>query len=177
VIRKAELSACGQYRWWLQRSWGDGASLVACCLNPSMADAVVDDPTLRRLVAFAQRDGYGSLEVVNLFAWRAVRPSELGSVVDPVGPEADRWIAASVARAGRVVAAWGAPGDRYAHRVGAVVALLGEPLWCLGTTLSGQPRHPLYVPGATPLIPWVRGSAVAKPSASVATEVDSNTST
>ena len=39
-------------------------------LNPSTADAQTNDPTIRRCLQFAQAWGYGTLEVVNLFAFK-----------------------------------------------------------------------------------------------------------
>lgn len=34
-----------------------------------------------------------------------------------------------------------------------IQSMLLDPL-CLGTTKNGSPRHPLYVAGTQPLIPW-----------------------
>jgi hypothetical protein len=121
-------------------------------LNPSTADALVDDPTIRRCIGFAQREGMGALEVVNVFAFKATDPKAMfGAGRDIVGPdnrEHARW---AVAQASRVVVAWGA------HPVGsspipAVIAHANR--WCLGVTKDGSPRHPLYVRADQPLIPW-----------------------
>lgn len=154
VLRSAEVSADGRYRYALQRGWAPGPRLLWVLANPSAADAASDDPTLRRCVRFARDHGYGSLAVVNLWAWRATHPRELATVVDPVGPDNDRWIADLVGRTeGPVVLGWGvqAVGDR----VAAVLALLGGRVrLCLGRTRDGHPRHPLYVPAATRLRPW-----------------------
>jgi hypothetical protein len=88
VRRSAEISECGRYRWWLRRSWqlwddktgehvrGKGV----CCfvmLNPSTADAMQDDPTIRRCIGFARSWGYDTLCVRNLFPWRATDPKDL----------------------------------------------------------------------------------------------------
>ena len=74
----AAFSPCGQYRWWLERLWQPAAPrLLFIGLNPSRADGQRNDPTLRRLLGFAQRWGYGSLEVLNLFARVSPSPAVL----------------------------------------------------------------------------------------------------
>ena len=117
-------------------------------LNPSTADEVVNDPTIRRCMAFASTWGYGSLEVCNLFGWRTKNPSALGNVDDPVGSDNDRHIMHAANRADRIVAAWGNHGQR-SGRSGEVRLLLsGSMVFCLGLTSLGAPKHPLYVPSA-----------------------------
>jgi len=115
-------------------------------LNPSRADAVVDDPTIRRCIGFARDWGYGGLEVVNLFAYRAVHPTDLARSPDPVGEENDRYLASLHQRVERVILAWGNWGTLHG-RDRAVLSLLTETkrFYCLGVTRSGQPRHPLYL--------------------------------
>jgi hypothetical protein len=127
--------------------------LVFLMLNPSTADANHDDPTIRRCIGFAKDRGFGGIDVVNLFAWRATRPSELLAVDDPVGPMNDMHIrAASEGRT--IVAAWGAGGshrDRVAH-VWQLIPF--EHVVCLGITKHGHPRHPLYVRADAELTRW-----------------------
>lgn len=155
VTRSAIVSHCGTYRYQLARTWDD--ALPAACfimLNPSTADAVKDDNTVRRCLSFARAWGCGELVVVNLFAYRATDPAALKTAADPVGPGNDDHIVRAARAAGRVVAAWGVHGT-YKGRDAAVAALLAAhsvPLLCLGTTRDGRPRHPLYVRGGTPLV-------------------------
>ncbi len=151
----AEISACGLYRYSLERIWGEhGDRMCFIMLNPSTADAEVDDPTIRRCIGFARREGCGRLEVVNLFAWRATDPKDLLLVRDPVGPLNDRCIRRAGNRSRRIVCAWGAHGG-YCQRSSCVLdSLHFFHLECLGTTKGGQPRHPLYVHGSQALIPY-----------------------
>jgi hypothetical protein len=120
-------------------------------LNPSSADATVDDPTVRRCIGFSRAWGMGALVVVNLFAFRTPSPGDLSRVDDPVGPENDDAIHDAVVRSRVVVAAWGA--ERLARRrtacVFEILAGLGRDVRCLGTTKDGSPRHPLYVAAST----------------------------
>ena len=77
ITRKAYLSDCGRYRFSLQREWGEGPSVAWLMLNPSTADAEQDDPTLRRIQDWAARWGYHGVVVVNVFPFRASKPSAL----------------------------------------------------------------------------------------------------
>lgn len=150
----ATLSADGQYRYDLSRTWDhDAGRLVFVMLNPSTADANVDDPTIRRCKAFARREGFGGIVVLNLYAYRATKPAALRDVDDPIGPENDQTIVRVLSTRKRAIAAWGAHADT--ARARAVVALAPHVQWqCLGTTAGGAPRHPLYVRGDQALIAY-----------------------
>lgn len=163
LSRSAEISDCGLYRWWLRRSWQSGGNGKVCCfimLNPSTADGLEDDPTIRRCMGFVKSWGYSVLDVRNLFAWRATDPKELlvlhtGTAAG--GARGD--IELSVVRgADLVIAAWGASvpcNARNNGRVRQVLKLLeGTALHCLGTTASGNPRHPLYARGDLQPVPF-----------------------
>jgi hypothetical protein len=153
IERSAVLSDDGRYRYRLDRWWGTGPRLVWVMLNPSTADADVDDPTIRRCVAFARRDGYTGITVVNLCAWRATDPQDLVTArserEDIHGPDNDRHLAELVAPDS--VAAWGATGMGL---VAAAALHRFPPLRCLGVTKAGWPRHPLYVPSDAAFVPW-----------------------
>lgn len=156
--RAAFISECRRYRFTLDREWSGGLNLLVCMLNPSTADADVDDPTIRRLIKFATRAGFGSLRVVNLFAFRSPDPSVLRQADDPVGIANDYIIGDSIAYQNAnncpVLAAWGAF-SLAAERARKVMGLVEGTNWvCLGTTKDGHPRHPLYVPGKQPMVPF-----------------------
>jgi hypothetical protein len=75
--RGALLSEDGRYRYRLWRLWDDLAPvMVWVMLNPSTADADLDDPTIRKCIGFAKANRHGGIIVVNLFAWRATDPKE-----------------------------------------------------------------------------------------------------
>lgn len=145
----------GPWRYRLTRSWGgDPAPLVWIMLNPSVADMNQDDPTIRRVRGFSEAFGFQGFTVVNLFAEIQTDPANLGKLVDPVGPENDDYIAQAAHGAKRIVCAWGA-GCPWQYRPKAILGMLvGAPLFCLGTTKDGHPRHPLYVRGDQELVPF-----------------------
>jgi hypothetical protein len=147
ISRTARISACGRYRYSLTRSWGRGHRLSFVMLNPSRADANVDDPTIRRCMAFARREGASGIIVANLYAFRATKPEDLRRAEDPFGPrnrEALREAARDAAATELpLICAWGALGD--SHAAIAIFRRTKARLVCLGRTACGAPRHPLYV--------------------------------
>lgn len=147
----AVISDCTKYRYWLERDKGANP-LVFVMLNPSTADAELDDPTVRRCRRFAADNGYTGIVVVNLYAFRATKPKDLFLATDPVGLHNNRYID-EAARAGDVCCAWGANGDpARAEDVIKIIRAAGCTPKCLGTTKDGSPRHPLYVKADQKLI-------------------------
>jgi len=157
-LRTARGACCdpsGTYRYLLWRTWHvEAARAIFILLNPSTADAERDDPTARRCGDFARRWGCGGLLIVNLFAYRATRPRDLQATADPVGPEADRYVRWAVEQADLAIAAWGNRGTWQGRDRAVLACLRGIPLYCLGCTQRGQPRHPLYLPRTAPLQRW-----------------------
>ena len=151
----ATISDCGKYRYNLTRTWAAGKAVMFIGLNPSTANADEDDPTIRKCVNFADRWGYSSIVMTNLFAYRATDPKEMKKADDPVGPANDLFLEEESFGADLIVCAWGANGD-YLQRDDSVVHLLkhqcGFDLKCLKLTKDGHPWHPLYVKYDTPLI-------------------------
>lgn len=162
VQTAAILSDDGLYRYTLERFWGpDDRFALFIMLNPSTADAKVDDPTIRRCMSFARREGCDGLLVWNLYALRATNPAELDQASDPIGHENEdhlwRMLLDDPPPA-LIVAAWGARPNRGRYirrelmiRVG---PLYDREVCCLGLTKDGHPRHPLYVRGDAPLFPF-----------------------
>jgi len=136
------------YRYALWREWESDAPRVGfIMLNPSRADDRVDDPTIRRCKRFAHFWGYGSLEVMNLFAYRTPDPRNLRSVSDPIGPENDFHLLSLKQQVQTIVLAWGNWGTLYDRNQTVLELLVDHPVYCLGTTKLGNVRHPLYIKG------------------------------
>lgn len=159
--RSAVISDDGKYRYRLERDLGwDGKTAAFIMVNPSTADAEVDDATIRKLVGFSQRLGFGRFIVGNKFAWRATDVSELKTAADPVGPDNDAWLSRIFVDADIHIMAWGPLGklppklrSRFKD-IRRMAAMSGTPLYCLGTSQDGQPRHPLMLAYDTPLAQW-----------------------
>lgn len=146
----------GPYRYVLERDWSGGRTVVWIMLNPSTADASTDDPTLRRCLAFSKAWGFGTLRIVNLFAWRSPDPADLERVVDPIGPDNDHHIHETARAGDLVVCAWGVGGKLF-DRDQAVLAQLrraGVELHALAWTQRGKPTHPLYLSKDIHPKPW-----------------------
>ena len=112
-------------------------------LNPSIADANIEDPTIRRCMGFAEKWGYGGITVGNIFAYRATNPKDMLAADDPIGPENNLYLESLSLEAALTACAWGNHGI-YLDRAQDVIKLLTKP-YCLGLTKSGQPKHPLYL--------------------------------
>lgn len=158
VTGSACLSPCGRYRYELTRSWDGKLPKVAfVMLNPSKADATIDDPTIRKCIGLADRWGYGELRVYNLFALRATDPEELLTHPDPIGPVNNRAIVGP-SECDLVVCAWGSFKVKGEHEDRAskflTIALTGLDLYALAVNLDGNPRHPLYVKNDTQPVLW-----------------------
>ena len=158
MLRTAYLSDDGLYRWVLTRVWRNPARLLTfVMLNPSTADALVDDPTIRRCIGYARELDLDGVRVVNLYAFRATNPADLWTAPDPVGPKNNTALrdalTAAAHHATPVIAAWGthARPDRVAW-------LLDQPgahrLSALHVTKAGAPGHPLYLSASLRPRPW-----------------------
>lgn len=156
MIKDAKLSDCGNYRYWLLRQW-DAAlpTLVFIMLNPSTADADQDDPTIRKCIEFAKRNGFGSIEVVNLYALRATKPADLYRAIrtpdlDAIGPDNAAWICDATAGERRSIClAWGTPANNSvtwrAHAVTMSLITEGIPIFALKRNGNASPAHPLML--------------------------------
>lgn len=160
MVGWAEFSDCGRYRQLLGRYWGDTPYdfsfepyALWIGMNPSTATADVNDPTISREINFTKRLGLNCMVKVNVMDYRATNPKDLmcvmpevcsGNNLPTIGPLAES--------AEKVIAAWGSlPGPLAWTAQEVEYCLSDAPLWCLGKTKNGSPRHPLYVRGDAPL--------------------------
>lgn len=158
MIAGAKISECGKYRYQLWRAWDESLDRLAfIMLNPSTADGLKDDATIRKCVGFATRLGFGSISVANLFAYRATDPSQLKAAAYDEGPENPRHLV-DVLRwnSGPVVCAWGA--NARGHAAVTLLHMHAEnnlrALYCLRKLSDGTPAHPLMLPYSCKLEPY-----------------------
>lgn len=125
-------------------------------LNPSTADEEIVDPTVCRCVTRAMNDGFDGMFMLNLFAFRATDREEMKRHPEPIGSLND-WLIDEVCchYADQIVCCWGVDGahlGRAAQVLDWLRPKYAAKLGCLGLTLKGQPKHPLYLPFANPVI-------------------------
>lgn len=146
MIKGADISPFGKYRYNLWRIWdSDKPLMVWILLNPSTADAEKDDPTIRRCINFSRQWGFGGMHVVNLFTLRVTNPQELKNSDNPIG-DCNNSLLSRYSEWYKV-AGWG-NGGLLKDRDFQVIKILKHPvhpIYCLGKTELGLPRHPLYV--------------------------------
>ena len=154
----AVYSDCEKYRYSLTRIWApEGRKVLFVMLNPSTATEVQNDPTVERCERRARTLGFGAFQVTNIFAWRDTDPRAMRAATAPIGPENDDTLIAGTAWADQIIAAWGTHGaymDRGAQ-VEAVLRATGRPLFHLGLSKAGHPKHPLYLPYTKQPEPWL----------------------
>lgn len=153
-----------RYRYALWRTWyPDGDRLLFIGLNPSTANNIKDDPTIRRLIGFAKSWGFGGLFVGNLFSLVSANPDVLWFTpsTDQVNGPNDTAIKRMRELSTKVLVGWGDEGKNAGKRPESVLAILGEPVYCLKVNKSGEPSHPLYLPLSSKLEVYLRGVANA----------------
>lgn len=141
-------SNCERYRYSLTRVWDENRRKVLfIMLNPSTATEMQNDPTVERCERRSRALGFGAFCVTNIFAWRNTDPRKMRAAKDPVGPENDTAILQACVWCDQVICAWGSHGEHLARgqKVADLLVPLKNPLYHLGLTKSGQPKHPLYI--------------------------------
>lgn len=147
-----------KYRYFLERKTVSNCKdfVNFILLNPSTADENIDDPTIRSCLRITKNLGYQGMWVTNLFAFRATHPADLKKELDSIGSENNAYIKKYAKRSKLIIAAWGNHGS-FLNRDKAVIKMLSsiKPLYCLGITTLGNPKHPLYVKRNTKLLKFI----------------------
>lgn len=158
IAAAAGFSDCRRYRYTLNRLvpvtfrfeprafTGDLVQFIG--LNPSTADEVLNDPTIRKCIGFASRLGFARMCMTNLFAWRSTDPLRMLEAVEPVGADNLQHIIDVAARASLIIVCWGVRGGHLGQDSVVLDALgrVGKRVHCLRITKGGFPEHPLYIP-------------------------------
>jgi hypothetical protein len=161
MTSSAVLSPCGQYRYRLERTVAmEGPVYAFFGINPSTADHVIDDQTVKKWIGFTKVWGGGRFIVGNVFAFRATDVTELTRAHDAIGPDNAAHLAQIIADADVLVPCWGRKTKAPKRLRGELDLLLmqlvcsGKPVMHLGLTQCGQPTHPQMLGYATKLRPW-----------------------
>jgi hypothetical protein len=141
--KNAIISQDNKYRYQLSRIWDEEKPKVLfIMLNPSTADANVDDPTIRRVVNFSKSWGYGGVLVGNLYAFRSTDPKALRYTDDPIGEDNIQHIQSLIGLTERVIYAWGNN-----QKEPEWLSSLVDTPYCIDISKKGVPKHPLYLKG------------------------------
>lgn len=151
--RNAVFSDDRVYRYKLERIWGPDISKIIAfiMLNPSVADDVNEDATMKRVINFAKSWGFDGVIVLNLNALVSTDPRGLKRVEDPVGPENEKYVREIIDTGCPIVYAWGNHGTEPEW----LRQLVPSP-YCITMTKRGEPGHPLYISANANMIPYVR---------------------
>lgn len=152
ALSTAIYSDCECYRYRLTRLWDAQTRKIAfVMLNPSTATEYQNDPTVERCERRARALGFGGFSVTNIFAWRDTDPRKMRAAIDPVGAQNDDFILMAAQWADMTLAAWGSHGDHLGRgaQVQKILKETQKPIYHLGLTKAGHPKHPLYIGYAT----------------------------
>lgn len=150
-----------QHRQLMRRWLGDrfpDRYIMFIGMNPSTADATVNDPTCAREWNFAVREGYTAMIKANVGDYRATDPKAL--LADGVVAASEHNLPAirtAAANASIVVLCHGRLNKALVEPARQIVDALhhdGIKLWCFGKNADGSPKHPLYLRLETPLVPY-----------------------
>lgn len=151
-----------KYRYSLTRDWNEkGPKVVFIMLNPSLANEKEDNRTTKRIINFAKKFGYGSLEVVNLFAYITPKYIELKELEksEAIGRENYKYLIRALNSADKIIAAWGENGTIHQRHEEIVQIIDGYDIDSLGSpTRDGHPRHPLYLSNDIEILPYKRST-------------------
>lgn len=137
-------------RWWYAAASESTESVHFIMLNPSIADARMDDPTVRKCMGFATRWRFNRLVITNLVPDITSRPSALPYWSGTEKFNLDR-IRDSMSTCKITVCAWGnmTPFLRDYVAIPEYVRVVREiafdtrtDLYRIGTTAKGYPLHP-----------------------------------
>ncbi len=112
-------------------------------LNPSTANETTNDPTIRKVIKFAKKWGYGGIYMTNLFAFASLNPKDLLTCENPVGNNDAHLLFVKKMCDGNVLFAWG--NFKEAKKRSELVEGMFEQATCLGLNKDGSPKHPLYI--------------------------------
>ena len=155
VEGRAVFSPDGEYRYVLRREWDTtGPICTFVGLNPSTAEHDVDDPTVRKCWRWASEWGYGSMVMLNAFAYRATDPRHLHGR-NVLGDNL-AYLRAVAGESDLLIAAWGASSMVDTEALALMLLRYSKKgeVYHLGLTKNGRPRHPLYLANATTPTLW-----------------------
>lgn len=149
----ADFSECRRYRYALWRIWDASKPRVMFIgLNPSTANEIDADPTIRSVGRIAKHNGFGGFYMLNCFPFVSTDPNQLRDHGNT--EQNDSYLRMFGASCEAVVFAWG--GFRVVRELGreAELRAMFPNAKALHINRDGTPKHPLYCKSNTQLIPF-----------------------
>lgn len=117
-------------------------------MNPSIAGADRNDPTVTKETYITKRGGGRAYVKCNVMDWISTDQRVLRDIYNPCSIFNDNIIKEHAYRADKIVCAWGRLHPKLEHHADLVLDFLQHnhyKLWCLGTNKDGSPKHSLYL--------------------------------
>lgn len=139
------------YRYKLSRVWDEEKPRAVLVLwNPSTADHYKNDLTVNSCINYFIDHGYGSMDLVNLFAARCTKPNQLKSFNDPIGVDNNYYISESLKQADLILLGWGScTGSQMKKKRAVEVLQMIRPYkdicYCFGFVGDHDPKHPKII--------------------------------
>ncbi len=152
INRQAHFSEDGKHRYWLLRSWEESPRMILLIgLNPSTANDIQDDNTVRSCIRLTQQLGYGGFIICNLYSFITRDPKILqANMADAITIATNMYLVSMIAKTHKTICAWGS-WKFISDRATEVLAIINEP-YCFGCNGDGTPKHPLYLNSKAELI-------------------------
>lgn len=146
IKTKAIFSEDGKHRFLLRRIWDENKKKAAVIMqNPSYADELKGDLSVTKIMNFLIDEGFGCLDIVNLYSFISTDPENLKRNNDLERKDTDKFILKAIEDAEIIIIAWGSDKNKYSARKREVMKLIKEyaiPLKCFKDPDGKMGRHP-----------------------------------
>lgn len=129
-------------------------TLICCGVNPSYASPGDLDPTMRNVEYFANKNGYDSYVMINLYPMRATNPKDMHKVMDEsIVKVNEEYIEELLSGSDCAIwAAWGTIIEKYSYLKECLkrIVEIADKHQCKWYTIGAKskknhPHHPLYL--------------------------------
>ncbi|MDR0442480.1 MAG: DUF1643 domain-containing protein [Treponema sp.] len=127
IKSRAVFSKDEKHRYLLERIWNDKKKkATVIMLNPSFADELKTDQTICKVMNFLIEKDFGTLRVVNLYAFISSEPSHPKKNHDVVGELNNQYILDAINDTDVIIIAWGVEKKEYIKRIAEVKEILSK---------------------------------------------------
>lgn len=138
-------SNCGKYQYVeiIPLEGGDKGACAVIGICPQERVEGKTDKGIENCIAYASRNGYSSVILVNLYSALNCDPNEIGKITDSNGNENDAWLLKAAEDSDFIIGAWG-DFPRIKNRVYSVLKTLDSfDIYAIQTNRNGSPSHPM----------------------------------